>query len=384
MTNQDLYNFKPFPLCDGHTHITQPKTVDETVAAMTNIMKLMDYERIVMLGLQQDSKGTGDPGNNLKALYCKSVMNALDPTKRVYAYSCRYHMYNELDTADGYLRQVEYIYKMGFDGIKILDGKPKMRKRLNRRLDDEIFDKFYAFAEEHNMPVTIHLGDPPEFWDINKISEYALKVGWYCDETFPKLEDMREEVLGILKKFPKLRITCAHFFFLSQDLEQCVDIFEKYPTLSFDLTPGGEMFEGFSKRPDDWREFFIKYADKISLGTDTYNIDLSLEDLQKNPGSQRLNLVRRCLETSQPFEHNVYGTLYPLALDDRTLMKIYHDNTIARLGEPKRINAEVALEYLPEMRDLLAKRLLCDPSEERNELEMKNFETMKKYFASIK
>ena len=30
--------------------------------------------------------------------------------------------------------------RMGYDGIKMLDGKPGIRKRLNRRLDDPAYD----------------------------------------------------------------------------------------------------------------------------------------------------------------------------------------------------------------------------------------------------
>jgi len=382
MTNQEKLNYKPFPLCDGHIHITMPHSVDTTVKIMQDTMEYFNYERMAMLGLQQDSKTTGDPGNNLKALYCKSVMNKANPMKRVYAFSGIYHLYDERDTSEGYLNQIKKIYDMGFDGLKILDGKPKMRKKLNRRLDDPIFEKMYAFAEEKNMPVTMHLGDPPEYWDINKISEYALKVGWFCDETYPTLDEMRGEVYSLLEKYPKLRLTLAHFFFLSQDLEECVRLFETYPNMSFDLTPGGEMFVGFSQRPDEWREFFIKYSDRIYLGTDTYNYNYheNLEDYGNNTEMVRLNLVRRCLETSEPFEHPNKGRLVPLALDDRTLMAIYHDNFIARLGEPKKVNFEAAAANVSEMRELLTSKAMCHDTDERNDMELKNFDIMLDYF----
>ena len=383
MTNQDIFHYRPYPLCDGHIHITFAHPVETTVQILADTMTYFDYERIAILGLQQDSKDNGDPGNNLKALYCKSVLNRLYPNRRVYAFSGIYHRYDEHDTAEGYLRQAQMLYAIGFDGIKILDGKPKMRKKLGRRLDDPIFDRFYAFAEAHDLPVTMHLGDPPEFWDINKISEYALRVGWYCDETYPTLEEMRAEVLGILDKFPRLRLTMAHFFFLSQDLDACADLFERYPTLSFDLTPGGEMFENFSKRPDDWRAFFSRFSDRISLGTDTYNYNLydNLADYGKNADHVRLNLVRRCLETDAPFSNPNYGTLIPLALDDETLMNIYHNNFIRRLGEPRPVCFRAAADAAEELRTLLENGILCDKDDARNALERANFDTLTAYFS---
>ena len=382
MTNQEIFHYRPYPLCDGHIHITFAHPVETTARILADTMTYFDYERIAILGLQQDSKDNGDPGNNLKALYCKSVLNRLYPDRRVYAFSGIYHRYDENDTAEGYLRQAQMLYAMGFDGIKILDGKPKMRKKLGRRLDDPIFDLFYAYAEEHDLPVTMHLGDPPEFWDISKISEYALRVGWYCDETYPTLEEMREEVYGILRRFPRLRLTLAHFFFLSQDLQTCEALFETYPGLSFDVTPGGEMFANFSKDPAAWHDFFVRYSDRILLGTDTNNYTLheTLADNGKNADHVRLNLVRRCLETDEPFSTPNYGTLIPLALDDDTLMNIYHNNVILRLGDPRPICFRAAADAAEELRALLEDGILCDKDDARNALERANFDTLTTYF----
>ena len=382
MTNRDKFGYRPIPLCDGHIHITFAHPVDTTKKILDDTMTWYNCERIAILGLQQDSKKHCDPGNNLKALYCKSRLNREYPDRHVYAFSGIFHHYDERDTAEGYLAQAKALYTMGFDGVKILDGKPKMRMNLGRRLDDPIFDPFYAFLEEHDIPVTMHLGDPPEFWDINKISEYALKVGWYCDETYPTLEEMREEVLSILDKFPRLRLTMAHFFFLSQDLEACADLFARYPTLCFDLTPGGEMFENFSKRPEEWRTFFIRYADRISLGTDTYNYDLheTLSDYGTNADLARTNLVRKYLEWTEPFEHPWYGTLIPLGLDADTLTKIYRGNFIRRLGAPRPVNASLTAETAKVMREAMADGTMCCETEERTALEYQNLDIIENYF----
>ena len=382
MTNRGKFGYRPIPLCDGHIHITFAHPVDVTAKILDDTMTWYDCERIAILGLQQDSKKHADPGNNLKALYCKSHLNAEYPDRHVYAFSSIFHHYDARDTAEGYLAQARVLWNMGFDGVKILDGKPKMRMNLGRRLDDPIFDPMYAFLQEKDMPLTFHLGDPPEFWDINKISEYALKVGWYCDETYPTLEEMRAEVLGILDKFPRLRLTMAHFFFLSQDMEACEALFEKYPTLCFDLTPGGEMFENFSKRPDDWRTFFIRYADRISLGTDTYNYDLHSELSEYGQGADlaRTNLVRKYLEWTEPFEHPWYGTLIPLGLEDETLIKIYRGNFLRRLGEPRPINRLAAAETAADMLAALDNGALYCESDARTALERENLSVMKSYF----
>ncbi len=58
---------------------------------------------------------------------------------------------------------------MGFDGVKMMEGKPNRRKLLARRLDDPIFDGYYRFAEENGVPLTLHLADPAYFWDLSLI-----------------------------------------------------------------------------------------------------------------------------------------------------------------------------------------------------------------------
>lgn len=382
MTNRDQFNYQPIPLCDGHIHITYAHPIETTVKILADTMTWYDCERIAILGLQQDSKKHSDPGNNLKALYCKSRLNTEVPERHVYAFGSMFHRYDERDTADGYLAQAKALWEMGFDGVKILDGKPKMRKYLGRRLDDPIFDPMYAFLQAHDIPVTMHLGDPPEFWDINKISEYALKVGWYCDETYPTLEELRREVLGILDKFPRLRLTMAHFFFLSQDLEACADLFEHYPTLCFDLTPGGEMFENFSKRPEDWRAFFCRYADRISLGTDTYNYALhdTLADYGNGADLARTNLVRKYLEWTEPFAHPWYGTLIPFGLDDDTLTKIYRGNFLRRLGPTRPVNCGAAAYAALNILNAFDHGALCCEDDERTALEYENLQVIKAYF----
>jgi len=321
-------------------------------------------------------------GVALKALYTKAVMNEEAGRDRVYAFGGVYHYHDERDTADGYLEQVKKIRALGFDGIKKMDGKPGPRKALGKPMDDPIFDKMFEYAEANDMPVTYHVGDPPEYRDINRISEYALKAGWFCDESYPALDQLRVETEGILKKFPKLRVTLAHFCFLSQDLEACVKLFETYPNVSFDITPGGEMFANFSKRPADWNAFFRKYAEHIHFGTDTHNYGYceNIEGYGRNAEFRRSNPVRRCLETSEPFEHPQYGTVNPIALDDDTIMTIYRDNFVKRPGSTRDIDFRLAGECAKEARKFFESGAVWDKANPNNACEKENLNVICSYF----
>lgn len=384
MKNAQLNNYLSIPVCDAHLHLTYQDSLEKTINVYTNIMEHYGYERIVLQCMLNGFDG-GDPANNAKALYVKSIMNDSNPSRKVYANGTLQHYYDGRDTAEGYLRQVQLMDALGFDGIKMLDGKPDSRKKLGRRLDDPIFDKFYAYAEEHDMPFTYHVGDPAENWDRSKITKEALERGWFYDESFTSLEQLREEIEGILTKFPKLRISLAHFYFMGDDLEGTIRLFEKYPNVSFDLCPGGEMFVGFSKRPEEWRQFFKKYADRIYFGTDTYNRPYfdNLEDYEKcMTAGYRINLTRRMLEWDTPFEDRFRGTLTPLNLDSDTLQKIYYDNCVARLGEPRKVDGKLAAAYASSVLEKFEHGFVTTGDEAKDKVEMMNLHQIYNYYFS--
>lgn len=378
MTNEQIHHYQSFPICDTHFHLTYQDSLEKTIKIYKDIMEHFHYERIVLLAMHHSTKGD-DPANNAKVLYCKSVINE-ETEHKVYAFGSLFHYYDGCDTAEGYLRQIQLMDAMGFDGVKLLDGKPQNRKRLGKRLDDSIFDGFYGYAEEHSIPVKIHLGDPPSFWDKNNPARYTY------DDSFPSLEELRGEVEGILTKFPRLQLHLAHFYFLGDDLEASIQFFEKWKNVAFDLTPGGEMFVGFSKRIEAWRQFFREYADRIYFGTDTYNMFYSdkLEDYEEGVGvGFRNNQCRRVLEGTEAFEDPYFGRLKPLNLDKDTLQKIYHDNCVKLLGEPHPVSRTLAAAYASEVLTKFEHKFARTASEKRDAEEMENLRKVYDYFRKL-
>ena len=62
-----------------------------------------------------------------------------------------------------------------------------------------------------------------------------------------------DEALGVVRDNPKLKVTFAHFFFMSDNLQRLGDIFDRYPNVNVDITPGVEMYEDFSSHPEKTR-----------------------------------------------------------------------------------------------------------------------------------
>ena len=383
MTNREKNGFSNQPLCDSHLHIEKGTSADRAIEIFDIICNYYNYERVCICALTGLGDGFCDPGGNIKALYIKAKMNGAQKNK-CYVFGHIYHHLDGKDTADGYLRQVKKLYEMGVDGYKFIEGKPDYRKDTGFAIDDPIYDKMYAFIEEKGLPITHHIADPRKCWDVKNASPIAIARGWVYDESFQTFDGLRAETEGLLKKFPKLKVTFAHFFFISDELEEARRFMDTYPNISFDMTPGGEMFVGFSKDHDGWVKFFNDYSDRIYYGTDTYNYDYGNNpDNYEDSGDagHRNNLVRFALERTEPFEDIHYGTIIPLSLSEDVRKKIYHDNFVNRQGDAREVNKELCALEAANILDAYEHGLLTPHTHSEFDEELGSVKAAYEYFA---
>jgi predicted TIM-barrel fold metal-dependent hydrolase len=154
---------------------------------------------------------------------------------------------------------------------------------------------------------------------------WAKENGWFYDATFPTKEQIYAECHHVLERHPQLAVVFAHFHFMSADLPRAAALFERFPRVCFDLTPGSEMYPSFSTRPDKTREFFLKYHDRLLFGTDFFGGE---EDAP-------ISLVRQFLETEGEFTHPWSADpLRGVALPVDSLRRIYGAN-YQRLATPR-------------------------------------------------
>ncbi len=387
MNNVEFNHYRNIPLCDAHVHFSVAVPLQSTVVTFRERMEYFSWERISLMPIVVCSNRV-DPCTNIKALYLKDVLNREKPNS-VFAYGNVRQTLDERDTADGFLQQAKTLYDMGVDGFKFLDGKPNMRKRTKRPLDDAIFDKMYAFMEENAIPVVMHLADPPYFWgDREQAGELAVANGWwYGDGTFPSFEQLHSELNALLAKFPKLRLCVAHCGgYLSHDPDTLTAFMERWENVSIDLTPGANIFTDFSLNRDAWRTFFKTYSHRIFFGTDTENnpregIDLSKYEI---PLCSH-NFVRKALESpaEETFEHRAYGTVIPLDLDDDILTDVYSENHKRLLPHTRPLNRELIAEQAEIiLRDLKSgKEKLW--TEEEQKLETENAAVVLEHFSRL-
>lgn len=244
--------------------------------------------------------------------------------------------------------QYEELMEIGFDGIKLIETKPSELKTIDLPINGEFYDEFFARAEKDGTHFIWHVSDPQTNWDINTTPDWAIREGWfYGDGTYPTYQEIYKQVFDILDKYPRLNVTFAHFFFLSEYPDELERIFEKYPNVSIDLVPGSEMYAGISKNSERYREFFANYADRIVYGTDiTFPTELWNWD-------HLATEVYNAVATDKMIE--IYSVeCKGLNLADDVCKKILSQNFNRMCSEnPKKINVDALKKYVKKYQYLI-------------------------------
>lgn len=251
--------FKNLLVIDGHVHNSAQTDIDY----LASFLKHTNTDRACILACAH------------------SKLNSLTPQalKLKQKYPDRFYVFTAPDVSAYKLHkddlgkyQVKYcadLIEKGCSGIKLLEGKPQMRKMYPiPDFDSPTWDPFFDWAQDKQIPILWHVNDPENFWDYKNAPSFAIAQGWLYDDSYVNNEDQYTQILNVLKKYPKLKIDFAHFFFMSNQLDRLARILDTYTNVKVDLTPGIEMYENFSAHIDETKMFFEKYHKRIIYGTD--------------------------------------------------------------------------------------------------------------------
>jgi hypothetical protein len=277
-----------------------------------------------------------------------------------------------------FARYVDTLKQIGCDGIKMIEGKPEIRKMLPiPAFDGPAYAPYWEKMAAVDLPIIFHVNDPEEFWDAARVPGWAKEQGWfYGDGSYINNEEQYRQVLNVLRRHPNLKVIFAHFFFLSNQLDRLAGYLDEFPFMHIDLTPGIEMYHHFAKRPQVTRDFFLKYQDRILFGTDIGAKALlapSQEGIEPEESKLRIDLVRSFLEKDGAFcldteKVNLFGKFegdfQGIHLPKSALTKIYHQNFEKLAGaEPQAVHPQAVIEECQRLKGLIPIMGAAQPGE---------------------
>lgn len=320
---------KSLQIIDGHVHIFGKDL--QCVRDMLAFERTFHYDVCNFLSCECMDDAT----QNALGIYLKLV------APHCYAYGGFTYRYQY-----DFREEMETLRSIGFDGIKMVENKPNLRRKIGIPFNDARYDSLFAAMEQSGYPLLSHVADPTENWDRAQIPQWAFDAGAYYGDArdgYLDKEALTAEAEDVAARFPRLKLILAHLFFLSDDLSRLDRLLEQHTNIYLDVVSGTEMYFNFGKNPQAWREFFLKYQDRLIYGTDNSN----LEDSVSVANAQiTCNMQERFFTQSgviEAWDKQTQGVELP----NSVCRKIFRENFVQLSGsKPRPIDHDAATKYL--------------------------------------
>lgn len=341
---------------DGHLHIEGIYT-ENGEHFLKGFEEYRQEKGIKALNIASLPSGKRDVANNIMCAFYK-LQNPQDFAHGGLVYT-DYPAPNPAPAGMSPLEQYRELMEIGFDGIKMLEGKPQLHKQIAIPLCDDYFDEFFEAIEKDGTHLLFHVNDPEEFWDPAFATDDLRARGWfYGDGDYASNEEVYRQIYAILDKHPNLYATFAHFFFYSKTPQKLEELFKKCPNVCVDLTPGGEMYVSFSEKSEYYTEFFKKYSERILFGTDS-TFPFGADGME-----WICDRVYRYFATTDTVESFEDKEIKGINLPNEYKENILYKNFERRVGkEPKKINKEALKRYIEKYKHLIREKEYLDEVE---------------------
>ena len=325
-----------FPAIDFHVHARELRNAD----AYKSVIRLMDS--IGMGAIVNLNGGTGaDLDTALKAgeAYRDRVANFITFSP---------DGINEPGWSQKFAAEMERAFKAGAVGMKVSKQLGQGAKNPDGtfiQADDPRLDPIWAMAAKHDKPVMIHTSDSiGRFYPIGPKNERYEAGLWrrpgdtsgnlLKDGPPPTVIEKARE--NMHRKHPKTRFVNAHMAMLYYDPQKLAAFLDTYRNADVEISA---TIQDLGRAPSLWREFIIKYQDRVLMGSDG----------GPSRGAEEFWIPHwRYLETyDEYFEHpaqirtpggspghgrwNISG----IGLPDDVLRKVYYQNALRHLPSLK-------------------------------------------------
>ncbi len=306
-----------FPAVDFHGHppnLSSPETVAEVVAAMDrlNLQVMVQARPSSGQRLISQIEGVRAAGHEDRFVFFASLdLRNVGPGS-----GARIAAQLEEDVRAGAVGIGEIGKGFGLSTRKA-DGS-----RLE--MDDPELDVVWETAGRLGIPVFVHTGDPPEFFEpLDYENERWLEMAIFPNRRFndrsrfPAFDDLMAERERMIAKHPNTTWVLAHMGWHTQDLGRLGEIFDRYPNV---LGEVGAVLYDLGRQPRFGRDFFEKYQDRILFGKDSFRPD-------------EYPYYWRVFETADEYfdyyrDYHAFWKLYGMDLSDEVLRKLYYGNAL--------------------------------------------------------
>ncbi len=303
-----------FPVIDIHNHTTV------SAVNIDQLIRQMDSLNIRVL-----NNLSGGNGDNLKknADFIRS-----SPHKD------RFRLFVNVDWngagAPGWreraVAQVEEGVKNGAIGLKVFKNLGLTTRKADGsrlKVDDPDLDPVWQACARLNIPVLIHVADPPQFWSpVDFHNERWLELNVFPGrenppDREPGFEQLMAERDRMFARNPKTRYINAHFGWHGNDFGRAARHLDSLPNVALEVAA---VLSEYGRQPRAAREFFIKYQDRVLFGKDFY------EPLE-------YPYYWRVFETGDEYfdyyrNYHAFWKLYGMNLPDDVLRKLYYRNAL--------------------------------------------------------
>jgi predicted TIM-barrel fold metal-dependent hydrolase len=319
-----------FPVIDVHTHPLIRQHHNEQ--ALDDFVALMDRNNIAVC-VSMDGKLGDTLRDHLQMLNRKyqdrfvvfahlDFMEDGQPDQPA-TWAC-----NRPGWAQRTAEQLRAARAQGIGGLKVFKQLGLQYRDAAGKLlpvDTPLLDPIWQVCGELGLPVLIHTGDPPAFFEPQgpeneRWEEISRHPDWhFYGQDFPSYSELMAARNRLLARHPQTNFIAAHMASSSEDLAQLSDWLEQYPNLYLD--PASRISE-LGRQPYTARDFLIKYSDRILFGTD-------------GPWpEQRIRLYWRFFETrdeyfpysEKAFPPQGFWNIYGVHLPDEVLQQVYFAN----------------------------------------------------------
>jgi predicted TIM-barrel fold metal-dependent hydrolase len=189
------------------------------------------------------------------------------------------------------------------------------------KLDDPELDPVWDMAGTLNIPVFIHTGEPPAFFEpLDYTNERWLELALFPERRHQegvRFEELMAERDRMVRKHPKTTFILAHMGWHANDLARLGKMFDTMPNAYTEI---GAILYDIGRQPRFAREFFIKYQDRILFGKDSFQPD-------------EYPYYWRVFETADDYfdyyrDYHAFWKLYGIDLPDPVLKKLYYKNAL--------------------------------------------------------